>query len=189
MPSARGHRFTIYDALEASGLFEANPANTFSRNPVDGASLYQGPVQYPMMLYHPLGEERVIVPAEEVMTPHGPKYLGEQREILNLTVGNKKEHAAALAEGWHEHPARAVRARVEKFIAENEQLSEREKQKLLASIPQVSSTDRIKQLEAELARLTALKVEDEGEEADDQEKVSLPNGLSIKAPTATSKPA
>ena len=69
----RAQRFTVYDAMEAKGLFEANPANQSS-------SEYKRQ-DFPKMLYSPTGEMKVIVPAELITTPLGPKFVGEQREL------------------------------------------------------------------------------------------------------------
>ena len=82
----RANRFTIYDALEKSGYFDKNPANTFARDATTGATLFKGPVEYPKMMYHPLGETRVIVAAEVITTPLGAKEVGEQREMLYQIV-------------------------------------------------------------------------------------------------------
>ncbi len=152
----RGHRFSIYDALEKSGHFDSNPANSFARDATTGESTYLGPVEFPKMLFHPDGEERITVPAEIISTPMGAKAVGEQRELQWMIVKNKAEEGAALAEGWHLHPAQAVRKRVELFIAANPEISEKDKAKFLAAIPTISSSNKIQELEAEIARLTAL---------------------------------
>lgn len=150
----RGHRFTIYDALEKSGYFDSNPANTFAREPTSGGPLYAGPIEFPKMLYHPEGEERVIVPAEIILTPMGPKPVGEQREMLHQIVVNAVEEAELVAEGWHDHPAKALKARVLLFIEASPDMTDREKAKLMKSIPSISSENRVRELERELARLT-----------------------------------
>lgn len=157
----RGHRFTIYDALEKNGYFDANPANTFARDLTTGASLFAGPVEYPKMLFHPEGEERVIVPAEIITTPLGPKAVGEQRELLYQTVHSRAEEDAATAEGWWDHPAKAVRRRVELYIESSPDLAPKDRAKLLATIPAVSiavtNQDRIRELERQIAEYEALK--------------------------------
>ncbi len=152
----RDNRFTIYDAMEKAGIFDSNPANNYSRDPTDGHSLYTGPVPYPKMLYHPLGEEKVTVPGEILSTAFGPKLVGEQRELIWQIVNNEAEDVAAAAAGWHDHPSKAIRARIEKLI-ETSQFSEAETAKLLKSIPTMSSDSRIKDLEAEIARLTGAR--------------------------------
>lgn len=151
------NQFTIYDKLEKDGYFEANPANTFARDPTTGESIYKGPIEYPKMLYHPEGEQRITVPAEVISTPLGPKEVGEQKELIYQVVNNSAEEQALRAEGWHDHAAKAVAKRVELYIEANPHLSEKEKSKLKLSIPTITSSDRIKALEAELARLTGLK--------------------------------
>ncbi len=151
------HRFTIYDKMQGDGYFSANPANPDSRDPTTGDSIYQGPVEFPKMLYHPEGEEKIIVPAEIITTPLGPKAVGEQRELIYEIVQNKAEEAVLLAEGWHTHPAPAMRRRVELFIEANPEISEKDKAKMLKAIPGVSRVDRVKELEEELHRLTGGK--------------------------------
>lgn len=153
----QGNRFSIFDALNKKGYFLSNPANADARSLTTGENLYKGPVQYPKMLYHPEGEERVTVPAEMLNTPFGPKTVGEQREMLNMIVSTAAEDKAAQAEGWHEHPAQAVRARVMAHIEASPNLSEKDKAKLLKSIPSIGSADKIRQLEDEIARLQALQ--------------------------------
>ena len=129
----RGHRYTIFDALEDAGYFDSNPANVSSRDN-DGASLYRGPVQYPKMLYHPTGETEVIVPAEVVMKPLGPKLVGEQRQLISKTVGNADDEMELLKLGWHEHPAQAIKAGG-------------------GDAPAMGAVDHISKLQSEIARL------------------------------------
>lgn len=105
----RSKRFTIYDAMEEAGIFEANPANTFAVDPVTKQSIFVR-AEYPKMLYHPLGEERITVPAEEVMTPFGPKRLNQQVELISRIVQTEGEEEKWLTQGWHSHPADAIGA-------------------------------------------------------------------------------
>lgn len=102
----RAKRFTIYDVMEENGVFDTNPANSYARD-ADGGSLFAGPVEYPKMLYHPEGKTRVTVPAEEIMTPFGPKRVGEKTEIIHRIVNNEDEENELVAEGWHKSPNRA----------------------------------------------------------------------------------
>lgn len=102
-------RFTIYDALDEAGVFDSNPANPQAVD-ADGKPLYLGPVQYPKMLYHPTGMEKIIVPAEIIVTPIGPKAVGEQRELIYMVVHSQAEEAAAVGEGWHLTPREAILA-------------------------------------------------------------------------------
>lgn len=106
----RQNRFTIYDAMEAKGVFDSNPANQFAKDST-GLPIYKGPVEYPKMLYHPKGEERVSKPAEAISTPFGPKMVGEERRLIFRTVENEEEEKELLKAGWHRHPKDAVRAR------------------------------------------------------------------------------
>jgi hypothetical protein len=159
----RDNRFTIYDALEKSGYFDKNPANSYARDTTDGSSLYKGPVSYPKMFYHPLGEEKITVPAEVISTPMGAKEVGEQRELIWQLANSAAEDKALRADGWWDHPAKAIRARVEAHIerlSEIGKMDDKTRAKLLATIPTMSSDQRIKDLEAEITRLTGQR-EDE----------------------------
>ena len=96
--------------MEAKGVFAANTANIGSVDPNTGISTYNPP-QYPKMLYHPMGETRVVVPPEVVMTPWGqPQERNGQSEIIHQLVNSPAEEAALLAQGWHLHPADAIAA-------------------------------------------------------------------------------
>ncbi len=165
----RGHRFTIYDALEKSGYFDINPANSFARDLTTGDSLYLGPQPYPKMLYHPEGEEKIVVAAEVISTPMGPKEVGEQRELLYLIVANQKEEELAAAEGWWDHPAKSVRKRVELYIERTPHLTDKEKKKVLATIPPISiatsNQDRIRELERQVAEFEKQKAGEVAEPA------------------------
>ena|ERR1700734_2989417 len=133
--SPRNQRFTIYDYMETRGVFASNPANADSMSET-GEPLYRGPQEYPKMFYHPTGEERITIPAEIILTPVGPKAVSEQKEIIHKVALNEEEAQALIDEGWHDHPARALKA------------GGRE-------APAMSSDQRIKDLETELARLQA----------------------------------
>lgn len=137
----RANRFTVYDAMEAKGDFDSNPANSFARDSVTGDSIYKGPVEYPKMLYHPTGNEKIVVPAEIVNTPFGPQRLGEQKRLINVIVKNEEEEGKFLSDGWHQHPSQAIRARLE---------SEGKDPNLA---PKMSNDDEIKVLKAQIAQL------------------------------------
>lgn len=110
MAGYRNKRYTIYDAMEDKGIFAQNTANSSARDEQSGVSTYAGPVEYPKMLYHPKGEQVVIVPAEIIETPMGPKRVGEQRELVYQVVESSAQERALRAEGWHDHPAKAIAA-------------------------------------------------------------------------------
>jgi|SRR5579875_1778678 len=129
----RNQRFTVYDMMEAKGVFAQNSANADSMTP-EGARLYKGPVEYPMMFYHPKGEERITRPAEVVVTPMGPKMVGEQRELISRVAHNEEEADKLREEGWHDHPAKAMAAAGKEA-------------------PPISSAEHIKAMEAEIERL------------------------------------
>lgn len=106
MPS---QRFTVFDVLEARGEFRKNPANAGAQTE-QGEILYTGPHEFPKMVYHPLGEERIVVPGEVITTPLGPKVIGEQRELIHKIVYNSSQEEEALKAGWHGHPSESIEA-------------------------------------------------------------------------------
>ena len=122
-------RFTIYDAMEAKGVFDLNPANAQSPD-------FAGPVEFPKMFYHPTGARRVSVAAEIIVTPMGPKAVGEQTELISKVAKDEVEAAMLIEAGWHDHPAKAI-------VAGG------------GDAPPVSPMNRIADLEAEIRRLTA----------------------------------
>lgn len=171
MTSSRAQRFTIYDALEAKGFFDSNPANTFARDVSTGENIYKGPIEYPKMLYHPKGDEEVIRAGEVVVSPlTGPALQNEIRGMVHMVVEDQSAEEAALAAGWHLHPAQAIRVRVEERIEQNPNMTPAEKSRLLAAIPQTTSEDRIRMLEREIARLSALRGDEAARVEQDQQR-------------------
>ena len=160
MPHAVGNRFTIFDALEKKGYYSSNPANSYARDPTDGHNLYTGPVEFPKMLYHPQGEERIITQAEIVTTPMGAKLVGEKRELIYVSVENEARLNEALYDGWHDHPSKANRARIEARLAAGE-IKEAEAAAMIKALPSLGSESRIKELEAQLAKLQGEKDREE----------------------------
>ena len=148
MTLKNGDRFTIYDAMEASGAFSRKPANANSRDE-GGRPLYAGPVKFPMMLYHPRGEERVSVPGTMERTAHGTvEKFGEQWELVTREVADDAALADALAEGWHRHPAMAIKAA-------NETWRKAEGLRPMP-VPPISAGSRIADLEEQNRRLTEM---------------------------------
>jgi hypothetical protein len=98
---ATRNRFTVYDVMQSRGVFDDNEANVIS-------PAYKGPVPWPRVYYHPKGEERILVPADTRVTPWGPERLMEQREIIWRKANNQEEADKLIAEGWHDHPAKAI---------------------------------------------------------------------------------
>lgn len=141
----RGKRFSIYDAMEDAGYFAVNPANRESRD-TEGQPLYKGPVEFPKMLYHPLGEEIITVPATAENTPFGPRMLGEQRELISKIVNDEREETTLLAEGWHPHPAGAITAYNERAKIEGLPLK---------AVPAISSEGRERDLRHQIDALNA----------------------------------
>ena len=95
-------RFTIYDVMDAKGVFDGNIANLTSPGYVKQ--------EYPKMLYHPQGATRISVSAEIITTPLGPKSVGEQRELIHRIVNSAEEEVSALKDGWHLTPGEAMTA-------------------------------------------------------------------------------
>lgn len=108
---ARKTQFTIFDKMEQDGAFDHNPANVFARDH-DGTPIYQGPIEYPKMFYHPEGKEEITRPADEIMTPFGPKRVGEQRQLIAKIARNREEELEFLRLGWHSKPRDAVAVRL-----------------------------------------------------------------------------
>ena len=131
----KAKRFTVYDMLEANGHFARNPANPGAQAD-DGTALYAGPVEFPKMFYHPEGKRRVIVPAEVQVTPLGPKLTNEQTEIISVLVQTPADEARLRADGWHDHPAKAIGASG-------------------AEAPDMGAGEKVKSLAAQLAALRA----------------------------------
>jgi len=93
----------VFDVLDAKGFFDLNSANSTSPQ-------YTGPQEYPKMVYHPLGKQRLVQKAEILNTPFGPQKVGEQWELIARTVSDADEEKRAKAAGWHDHPAKAIGA-------------------------------------------------------------------------------
>lgn len=102
-------RFTIYDMLEERGYFEQNPANLNARDST-GLSIYKKQ-EYPKMLYHPEGAERITRAATAISTPFGPQWVGEEKELIHKLVNSVEEEKEALANGWHLQPRSAIAVR------------------------------------------------------------------------------
>jgi len=151
-------RFTVYDALDARGVFSANPANA---DAVDesGIKTYKGPQAYPRMLYHPEGAERITVPGEVLATALGPKMVGEQREIIHRIVNDEQEEKEALAAGWHKTPSAAMTAAGK-------------------DAPPVSAGKKIEELEEEIRRLQA----ERNTAAGALIASAAPSGVAVKKP-------
>ena len=149
MTLKNGDRFTVYDAMEASGMFSTNPANVNSRDK-DGRVLYKGPVKFPMLLYHPRGEEKILVHGvTSPAYPGGPpEKFGEQWEIVSREVTSQGELDEALAEGWHRHPAHAIKVANETW--------RKEMGLKPLPVPPISAASRISDLEEENRRLTEM---------------------------------
>ena len=144
MALKNGDKFTIYDAMEVSGYFSTNPANAGARDK-DGRPLYKGPQKFPMMVYHPRGEEFVSSPGTMEKTSWGTvEKFGEQWEIINRVVNTEEELDAALAEGWHKHPAFAIKVANETWRKEHGLKP--------FPVPPISATSHIAELEERTSR-------------------------------------
>jgi hypothetical protein len=132
MRNARAHRFTVYDVMEAQGVFEDNPANSSSPD-------FKGPVQYPKIFYHPEGRERIIQRAEVLATPLGPQKVGELKELISRTVLDEAAEKTLRDAGWHDHPSKSIAA------------SGREAPAVVSINREADLEDQIRSLQAELA--------------------------------------
>lgn len=115
--------YSIYHSMEDRGLFETNKANAQAVNN-DGLSIYEGPVQYPKMLYHPKGEMRCVTQGilvtdrdnRPVFDETGkPKYAGAVYEVKNIVVDSAEQEEEMVKQGWHYTEAQALRANPETF--------------------------------------------------------------------------
>ena len=150
MPTIK--RYTVYDAMEARGDFARNPANAASMTP-NGQQLYTGPVAFPKVVY--AAEEDVIVQGAWEDTKQGPKFLNEQKALKNQIVQNEGELKDALASGWFDHPAKALKALIEKNRAAG--LEDNRKVPLVSAQETLSEYEKkIADLEAQLARAQEL---------------------------------
>jgi hypothetical protein len=146
------HMYTVYHSLEKNGAFADNRANATSVDPVSGESLYEGPVPYPKMFYHPKGEEEVVRPAsEEQVSPGRYVTIPARMAMITKIVQNEEEANALRAEGWHDNPADAVFARTGKRPPEAPQVLAVRRAKAQEEEYQA----RIAELEAENAKLKA----------------------------------
>jgi hypothetical protein len=137
MPSTKIKRFTQFDAMEARGDFEANEANASSPN-------YAGPVEFPRLVY--AAEEEVIASGSyEEVKGRGTILLGEQKALRNRTVRDRTELADALADGWFDHPAKALRALIEDNRAKG--VEDRR------TVPPISAQETIDSYERRLAEM------------------------------------
>lgn len=100
-------RHSIYDVMDAKGVFLDNPANADADAERDGRPFGRWPQKYPMMFYHPKGEMRITNPAEVIVTPLGPKLVNEHRELICAIAEGESDEKKLRAAGWHDHPAKA----------------------------------------------------------------------------------
>lgn len=155
----RGRRFTIYDMMEDKGAFDSNPANINARDGT-GLSIHQKAL-FPVMLYHPEGEERQTVAPTAIATPFGPQWVGEQKELISVIAKDDKEASEFLAKGWHKLPGSAIAARYRKAGLEPPAMA-------VSPIDQarMEQEDEAASLRKQIAELTASKAETEQALAD-----------------------
>jgi hypothetical protein len=125
MPRNRMNKvYSIYHSMEDRGLFETNKANVQAVSN-DGLSIYEGPVQYPKMLYHPKGElhcisQGILVTDRDsrpVFDETGkPKYAGAVWGVKNVIVESEAQEEEMVALGWHYTEAQALRANPETHL-------------------------------------------------------------------------
>jgi hypothetical protein len=116
-----GAVYSVYHAMEDRGVFDSNKANVHAVNN-DGVSIYEGPVPYPRMLYHPKGEQFVISQgimvtdrdSRPVVDENGKiKYAGTTTGTKWIQVDNEEQEAEMLGQGWHRTEAQALRSNPE----------------------------------------------------------------------------
>lgn len=100
---ARKTKFTVFDMMDEKGVFEQNPANACSPQ-------YKGPIEYPKMLYHPMGAERMTEQEQRVATPLGVVTVPAKYEMIHAVAHDEEEENRLVAEGWHRHPSQALAA-------------------------------------------------------------------------------
>lgn len=103
MARVNANRLSIYDVMDAKGVFEQNPANATAPGHVK--------LRYPKMYYHPEGAQRQTSPGEIVVTPMGAQELNKQFELVSKVANNEAEARDLEDDGWHDHPAKALQAR------------------------------------------------------------------------------
>lgn len=110
--------YSVYHAMDDRGVFEQNKANVQSVNN-DGLSMYEGPVQYPKMLYDPKGElycinQGIMIVDRDnrpVFDEQGKvKYAGSVWGVKNIVVDNAEQEEEMVKKGWHFTEAQALRA-------------------------------------------------------------------------------
>lgn len=145
MSAQPASRYSIYDHMERKGMFRVNPANIDSRDN-EGRSLYKGPVEFPKMLYSPLGEERKTRHESVETTPTGVITVPAQYELISAVAEDREAEALMLEAGWHATP--------EASIAAGNKL--RAKQGLaLRALPPKSPEAKVRDLSSENAALKA----------------------------------
>jgi hypothetical protein len=109
MAGHRNKRFSIFDAMDDRGDFISNPNNSGAQSR-EGEPLYKGPTQYPKMMYHPMGEERITSPQRIEPTSTGPVIVPETTELVHRVVETDAQYQELRKQGWHDHPAQALAA-------------------------------------------------------------------------------
>jgi hypothetical protein len=116
-----GSVYSVYHAMEDKGFFDVNKANASAVNN-DGVSIYDGPVQYPKMLYHPKGELACITQGIMVTDRDNrpvydeagkPKFAGAVWGVKYMIVDSEAQEAELVGQGWHFTEAQALRANPE----------------------------------------------------------------------------
>lgn len=131
-------RFSVYDLMDAKGVFKSNPANAGATTQ-HGVPIYRGPVKYPRMMYHPTGEEQVVVPEKRDTNAFGHVTITPAvKEVKYILIYSAEEERQVVEAGWHFHPAAAIEAANDPK----------------RPVPPRSSVARVVDLEDELARKT-----------------------------------
>lgn len=129
-------RYSVFDAMEANGVFDENPANASADQERDGVKFRTFPVRYPKMFYHPKGEVKITRQAEAISTPIGPKFVNERKEMISALAQDEADEKKLRDAGWHDHPSKALAAAG-------------------LDAPAISPAQTISDLQGEIARLQA----------------------------------
>lgn len=179
---SRRNQFTIYDAMEARGVFLSNPANVGARDDQNNI-IYKGPLPYPKMLYHPEGKEKQVSPEVKIPVPgFGIQIMPATFEMISMIVAGPEEHQKMADQGWHDSPAKALKWKtLHEDGATPEEISEH-----LARMEPNGTVDEVKQGLITAAKAKDQKLADQEKEIADL-RAKLAEGAEPVAPSEASQ--
>ena len=132
----RENRFTIYDASGEDGRLLTRTRRTRmpgTRRPEPPLQGVRSSTRRCCTL--PQGKKRINVPAKVIaLTPVARKRSGSRWSLVHQVVNSREEEEEALASGWHDHPAKAIKVRIEALVAAG---ALEKKKELLKKIPKM----------------------------------------------------